>query len=260
MTESSRAFLAAMKVIVSSRLAYRGDLYISIFVMLLGEAILPFITLLIYRSGASFPGWTLEEVMLLQGVFMLSKGIAYPFFYGMVYNTLDRVREGTFEVLLLKPRSAMFMTMVTGFSLDGIGRLLGGLFLFGFSLSVLPAPEPLQWAGFLLFMALSACVLFGSALVMSGILFHWVGSSRVYDIHDAVTTYGRYPRTIYSKPLQFLLSSLLPVAMISYFPSSLLLGKADSAMMGAAVSSAVFLAAAIGFWHYMLSKYTSAGG
>ena len=81
MIGSVRAFLSVMRTIVASRLAYRGDLYISMFVTLLGEAVLPLITLLIYRSGASFPGWSLGEAMLVQAVFMLAKGIAYPFFY-----------------------------------------------------------------------------------------------------------------------------------------------------------------------------------
>lgn len=249
-----------MKAVVASRMAYRGDLFASMFVMLLGEALLPLFMLLIYRSGASFPGWTLEEVLLIQAVFLLAQGIAYPFFYGMVYNTLDRVREGTFEVLLLKPRSALFMTLVTGFSLDGIGRLIGGAALFAFTLSMLPLPGLAEWVSFLLLMVLSGCVLFASALIMSGLLFHWVGSSRVYEIHDAVTSFGRYPRSIYAGPLRAILSSVIPVMMVAFYPASALLGRSDGGMVGAAAASLLFMAAAVAFWHYMLSKYTSAGG
>jgi len=260
MTGSVQAFLAVMKTVVASRLAYRGDVFFSLFVTLLGEAILPMITLLIYKSGASFPGWSLEEAMLVQAVFMLAKGIAYPFFYGMVYNTLDRVREGSFDVLLLKPRSALFMTLVTGFSIDGLGRLVGGAALFIFALSGLPMPSAAEWLGFLLLMCLSACVLFASALFMSGMLFRWVGSSRVYEMNDAATSFGRYPLSIYSKPLQFVLSSVVPVAMISYFPAATLLGRSTPGLYGAAAASVIFLAAGLLFWHYMLRTYTSAGG
>lgn len=260
MIGSVRAFLSVMRTIVASRLAYRGDLYITMFVTLLGEAVLPLITLLIYRSGATFPGWSLGEAMLIQAVFMLAKGIAYPFFYGMVYNTLDRVQDGTFDVLLLKPRSALFMTIVTGFSLDGIGRLVGGIALFFVALNDLPAPGIGEWVGFILLMMISGSVLFTSALIMSGLLFHWVGSSRVYEINDAITSFGRYPRTIYSKPLQWVLTFLLPVSMIAFLPVSTLLGRADAGLLGAVAFSAMFMAAGIVFWHVMLGKYTSAGG
>ena len=260
MIGSATAFLAVMRTVIAGRLAYRGDLFISLVVTLLGETILPLITLLIYRTGASFPGWTLYEVMLIQSVFMLAKGMAYPFFFGMVYNTLDRVRDGTFDVLLLKPRSALFMTMVTGFSPDGLGRSLGGAALFAFALGHLHAPSAMEWISFILLMAVSSSVLFASALFMSGLLFFWVGSSRVYDIHDSLTSFGQYPQTIYSKPLQWVLTVLLPVAMISYIPASALLGKMESELTMAVGFSAVFVSVSIGFWHWMLRKYTSAGG
>jgi len=260
MRGSIGAFLSVMRTVVASRLAYRGDLFISMFVTLLGEAILPLITLLLYQSGASFPGWSLSEAMLIQAVFMLAKGVAYPFFFGMVNNTLDRVQSGTFDVLLLKPRSALFMTLVTGFSIDGLGRLLGGAGLFFVALSDLQPPGPAAWIGFLLLMLVSICVLFASTLIMSGLLFHWVGSSRVYEIHDAVTAFGRYPRTIYGKPLQWVLTYVLPVAMIAFLPAETLLGKANPGLAGAIAFSVFFMAIGIWFWHYMLRKYSSAGG
>ncbi|WP_219833986.1 ABC transporter permease [Paenibacillus sp. R14(2021)] len=260
MRGSIAAFLSVMRTVVASRLAYRGDLYFSMLVTLLGETVLPLITLLIYRSGASFPGWSLSEVMLIQAVFMLAKGLAYPFFFGMVYNTLDRVQDGTFDVLLLKPRSALFMTLVTGFSIDGLGRLLGGLALFLIALTGVHVPGAAAWLGFIMLMVMSVCILFASALFMSGMLFHWVGSSRVYEIHDSITAFGRYPRTIYAKPLQWILTYVLPVAMIAFLPASTLLGRANAGLAGAIAFSVVFLAAGLLFWHGMLRKYSSAGG
>jgi ABC-2 type transport system permease protein len=92
------------------------------------------------------------------------------------------------------------------------------------------------------------------------LLFFWVGSSRVYEIHDAVTSFGRYPRSIYSKPLQFVITSVLPVAMIAYAPASALLGKVETGLAVGVCFSVVFLLAGLWFWHFMLRKYTSAGG
>src|SRR5690606_1449833 len=119
-------YSAVMKTTFAGRMAYRGDFLISLFMMLVGDMMMPMVTLLVYRSGASFPGWELHEVILIQAIFTLAKGIAFPFFFGTIWNTLDRVREGTYDLLLIKPRGALFMTMIGGFDIDDFGRLISG--------------------------------------------------------------------------------------------------------------------------------------
>lgn len=260
MSESVRTFFSVMKTVITARMSYRADFFISAFMILVGELIVPLITILIYQTGASFPGWSMAEVLLIQGVFMLAKGVAFPLFFGMVWNTLDRVREGTFDILLLKPRSALFMTLVTGFNTDGIGRLIGGAMLFSVALIYLPAPSLLDWFIFIVLFLVSLSVLFSFALWMSGILFVWVGSSRVQEIFDAVTLFAMYPKTIYSKSFQQMITWLLPIAMIGFFPASALLGRSLVGVLGSAMVCMLFLCVSLWFWHVMLSKYSSAGG
>lgn len=121
---SVRVIITALKTEISSCMAYRADFFISIFLVFAGELLLPVITLLIYRSGATYPGWTLHQVLLLQGVFLLSKGVVNVLLSGVVYNTLERVRNGTFDLLLIKPRGSLFMAIITGINLRSLGSLL----------------------------------------------------------------------------------------------------------------------------------------
>lgn len=103
-----------MRTKLAVQMAYRGHFVLSLILLVAGDLLVPLATLLVYRSGASFPGWTLHEALLIQGVFALAKGIAFPFFFGMISSTLVHVREGTFDLLLLRPRSALFMSMLAG--------------------------------------------------------------------------------------------------------------------------------------------------
>ncbi len=48
----------------------------------------------------------------MQAVFLMSKGVAYPLFGGMVWNTAEMVRSGTFELLLLLPRHPLQSSVV----------------------------------------------------------------------------------------------------------------------------------------------------
>ncbi len=76
-----KIYLHGMKTALASRMAYRGDFIMSMLIMMVVELFGPLVTLLIYHNGASFPGWQRHEVLLLQGVFLLSRGIAFPFLW-----------------------------------------------------------------------------------------------------------------------------------------------------------------------------------
>lgn len=217
MISGVRVHLEAIKTALASRMAYRGDFFTSALIMMASELVIPLVTFLIYRTGASFPGWSFYEVLLIQGVFLLAKGIAAPFFFCMVWNTLQHVREGTFDLLLIKPRSILHMVIATGFDAEDLGRLVGGLAVLILALVHLPPPGFLEWLEFFILLALSLVVLFSCALILSGIVFKWVGCTRVYEIFDSVVTFGLYPRTIFTKGWVNVFTLIIPVAMIGFF-------------------------------------------
>ncbi|MFD0617465.1 ABC transporter permease [Paenibacillus sp. GCM10027629] len=253
-------YRAVIKTKLAERMAYRTDFAISVLLMLLGDFMIPLVTLLVYRSGASFPGWTLQEALLIQAVFTLAKGVAFPFFFGIVSTTLYHVREGSFDVFLLKPRPILFLAMMNAFDLDDFGRLISGGVLFGLALSGVPVPSALHWIQFAVLFLCSLLVLFAFSLFLSGLLFKWVGSSRVYDMFDSMSMFGMYPGTIFSKLFQQLFTYVIPIAMIGFLPASALLGKgADGAWLSMG-TSIIFCGAGLMFWHSMLRNYTSAGG
>lgn len=255
-----QCYLTILKTRLSEKMAYRGDFVISMLMMLIGDMILPMVTYLVYQTGASFPGWTLEEVIVIQGVFLLSKGIAFPFFFGMISMTLQQVREGTYDFLLLKPRSTLFLTLILSFELNDFGRLLSGGVLFGISLTALPQLGITEWLHFLLLFVCAVIVLFAFSLFFSGILFKWVGSSRVFDIFDSLSMFGFYPGTIYSSKLQHLLLYIIPILMIGFIPAATLLRRPIDGLIYSIFASLLLLVAGLTFWHMMLKKYTSAGG
>jgi ABC-2 type transport system permease protein len=245
---------------IAEQMAYRSHFILSVILLIAGDLLVPMITLLIYRSGATFPGWSLHEALLVQGVFGIAKGIAFPLFFGMVGSTLVLVREGTFDLLLLKPRPTLFMTMLNGLDPEDFGRLLSGGVLFAYALSGLPMPSLIGWIQFIGLFLSSLTVLCAFSLFLSGLLFRWVGSSRVYDIFDSVTSFGMYPGTIYAKSFQQLITYVIPVGIIAFIPASALLGRVGWESLGAVAASVVFLVVGIIYWHKMLRGYRSAGG
>jgi ABC-2 type transport system permease protein len=255
-----RIYLAGVKTALAARMAYRGDFFLSMLFMLLMEMGAPLITMLIYRTGASFPGWSMYEALLVQGVFLLAKGIAFPFFFGIVWNTIDRVQSGNLDLLLIKPKSTMFMAIVTAFDAEELGKLCGGVALFTLAVTRIPPPGLLEWVQFLALFFVTLVTLFSYAAILAGLGIVWVGNFRVYDIFSSITIFGMYPAVIFSKTLQTVITLIIPIAILGSVPAAALLGRASPGTLGTVGLSILFLLLSLGFWHWMLKKYTSAGG
>ncbi len=260
MIPAVRIHLQGIKTALASRMAYRGDFFMSTVIMLLEEMLAPLITILVYHNGASFPGWTMSEALLIQGIFLLARGIAFPFFFGIVWNTIERVRDGAFDILLIKPKSVLFLAIVTGFDSEDLGKLFGGITLFAISVSRIPAPGIMEWIQFAMLFLIALVVLFGFALILAGLGIVWIGNFRVYEIFFSITNFGMYPAAIFSKGLQTLITLVIPIAILGFLPATTLLGRPAAGTLGSVGVSIIFFLFGLWFWHWMLKKYTSAGG
>ncbi|NLW47410.1 MAG: multidrug ABC transporter permease [Firmicutes bacterium] len=260
MISNIRIHLQGIKTALASRMAYRGDFFMSIIIMLFEEMLIPLITILVYHNGASLPGWGIYEVLLIQSIFLLARGIAFPFFFGIVWNTIERVREGVFDLLLIKPKSVLFLAIVTGFDSEDLGKLVGGITLFTLAVSRIPTPGVLEWVQFAVLFFIALLVLFGFALILAGLGIVWIGNFRVYEIFFTVTNFGMYPASLFSKGLQTLITLIIPIAILGYIPATVLLGRPAAGTLGAVAASIAFFSLSIWFWYWMQKKYTSAGG
>lgn len=250
---------------LADRSAYRGDFVLGTLVTLLFELVTPLVTVLLYSaSGQSgFPGWSMAEALLIQALFLCSRGIAYPLFFSTVWTVHGLVRAGNFELVLLKPRSPLLVCMSRSLNLQSLARLAGGLSLLVWCLSQLPPPGPLDWVLFGLLMGLSVLVMFGFTLFMAATLFVWVGNSRLMELVESLFLFGQYPLSIFGAGFQVLLSVVLPIAMLAWFPALALLGRAQAGwgMFGwPALMAGLFVLAGWGLWNHMIKRYSGAGG
>ena len=255
-----KIYILAFKNALATRMAYRVDLFVSAFIMLVFELIIPLVTLLIYSTGAGFPGWAFHEVFLIQAIFLLSKGITFPFFGGIVWNTILKIREGTYDLLLIKPRNILFMTVLTGIDIEDLGKLIGGVGLFIVAVSQIPNPGILNWVAFIFLFICSIIVFISFAFIMAASGFKWVGNFRVYEIFDALTGFAMYPTSIFSKGIRILITACIPLALMGFFPASIILKKSLNGLIISLVSCIIFLIFGIFFWYRMLRTYSSAGG
>jgi ABC-2 type transport system permease protein len=218
------------------------------------------VAILIYRSGAGFPGWAFHEVLLIQAIFTISSGVAGTFFRGVFWQTNFNIREGTFEVALLKPLGTLPWLLVSSIQLENSGMIAGGAVMAGIALSRAGAPSP---GGVLACLALfsgGVCVMLGITLVMAGAAFKWVGNSRMPEIFDSVLDFAKYPQSVFPSGVRIAAALVLPVAMIGFFPASALLGRAEPFHFIALAPCVLFAGAGIAFFNAMVRHYEGVGG
>ncbi len=243
-----------------SAIIYRTNFILSVIILLAGNILFPLLTVLIYSNGANFPGWTIYEALLIQAVFLVNLGIANSLFFRMVWLINMSVVNGNFEIVLLRPVNCILLSVAQAFNLEGIFLALGGVALMVFSLSHMAFPSLLMWLVFFIYMLGGILVLFGLILLMSASMFKLVGNSRIFEIFDSVTEFGRFPATLFPKAVFNIVCFVIPVAMIGFFPASVLMGDIQLYQIGALFICIAFAAVGVLVFNRCIRSYQSAGG
>jgi ABC-2 type transport system permease protein len=97
-------------------------------------------------------------------------------------------------------------------------------------------------------------------LLMAATTFKFVGNGRIFEIYDTITTYGRYPTSIYKNILPVITTYIVPVSMLGFFPASALLGKSTPDMYTAIFFCISLFIFSIIIFNRMIRSYQSAGG
>jgi ABC-2 type transport system permease protein len=241
-------------------LTYRLNFIFSMIITLCFNLFAPLVTILIYSSGASFPGWNFYEVLLIQSIFTLSLGFACLFFSNVLWSTMQYIREGSFEVVLLRPLNPLFFLIATNFDTGSFGLLIGSGVMFGIAIAHTGVASLAAIPQFLLLFAGGFAVMTGFQLIMAATSFKWVGNSRLPDILDSIMSFGKNPVSIFPQAIKTIATFIIPVGMIGFYPANALLGRLEPAALIAVIPCVLFMFLGIWLYHHMVKLYEGVGG
>jgi len=253
-------YIECIKTAIARAITYRLNFLLSLIITIGYNALFPLVSILIYRSGASFPGWNFHEVLLMQSIFILSQGFANIMFSNVMWTTLQHIREGSFEIVLLKPMNPLFFMIASNFDAESLGLIIGGGVLFAFSLAQTEIASIAAIPAFLLLFAAGFAVMAGVQMIMAATSFKWVGNSRIPEIFDSMLTFGKYPVDIFPKTIKGIATFIIPVGMVGFYPANALLGKLDPSSLFAVIPCIIFMLAGIHLYMHMIKLYEGAGG
>lgn len=255
-----KIYLTCLRTSFSCAAAYRVDFILGNLITLLSNIIFPLVTVLIYANGASFPEWSMWEVLLIQSVFSMSGAVSSMVSGSILWVTMENIQAGSFETILLKPLSPLFFITAGNFSTESIGLFFGSLVM-----TIISAVQAGVSTGegiplFLLLFISGIAVMGGLDLIMAAISFKWVGNSRIPEIFGSIKEFGKYPLAIFPKSIQILSAIIIPVAVVGYFPASALLGRLQPMALISVIPCILFLIFGIWLYNRMIKIYEGVGG
>lgn len=223
--------------------------------------------LVIFANVPQLAGWSVAEVALLYGISGVAFGIT-ELVVGHLDNLPQLIRDGNFDLVLIRPRGSLYQVITSDFRLRQAGKLLQATVVLVYALSGVDVDWSAGRVAFLVGTVLSGAAIFAAVWVAMICIVFWAveGRETVSAFTDGGNFMSQYPINIYERWLRSVIAFVLPMAFISYFPALYVLDKPDP--LGAPewlrfMSPVVAVAAVVvaGFlWRFAVRHYRSAGG
>ena len=168
----------------------------------------------LFRANSQLGGWTLEQTMLLFGLSAVAFGLMNGLFGGFALLP-ELVRDGGLNGLLLRPRSTLFLLLVSKGDPSSWGDVVSGLVLIYLSGIVTVG----GWLLLPMVVALSATVSLSATIIFFSVAF-WLPRSDTlaFRLWETLITFGLYPEGIFPMSVRVCLYTFLPAAFTGFVP------------------------------------------
>lgn len=247
---------------VKVRLAYRGDFLIGLATSMLATAFGFGFLLILFSKIPRLAGWRLEEAVFLYGFGLIPFGIFNVVSLNIYEFGNTYIIEGKFDRVLLRPISSLFQVLFEVFRIESLHEVLIGVLAVWWASRRLGIEWSVGTLMLSVLFVLCGAVIYVSIFTLLSCVSFWF-EDRV-GVHPPVynlIAFGRYPLSIYSQLIQFLLSWIIPFAFASFYPSARLLGRPEmrNLWLLAPVMAAACLAVMLFTWNRGLRQYSSTG-
>ena len=257
--------------LVGARIRAQLQYRLSFGLNLAGAALISFLDfaaiLVIFGQIDTLAGWSVAEVALLYGVSSVAFGLT-----DMVIGHIDllpnMIREGEFDVLLMRPLGSLFQVVSSDFALRRLGKALQGGAVLGVALVAVDVDWTPGRAAMFAAMIVSGALIFAGVWIVFATVAFWLVDSM--EVANAFSYGGnflaQYPVNLFGAWLRRFVVFVVPLGFVSYFPSLYVLGKEDplglprAFQFGSPLVAVVSVVVASLAWRFAVRHYRSAGG
>jgi len=257
-----RVVFALIGVNLRFRLAHRADFLSSIAASALGTAASFAFLPLLFARAPRLGDWSPAEVVFLYGFSLVPLGLFNSVAMNLYEFPEKVVFEGRFDRLLLRPQSTMVQVLFDTMRVESIQECVIGVALVAWaSPRVGIVWGPGRIFAFVLFTLSGALLYVAIFSALTAASFRFEDRVGVVPPVYNLLNFSRYPMTIYSIWIRFLLSTVIPFGFASFYPGTRLLGRHDWTpyAMTAPFVSITALALASRLWTREVRRYAGTG-
>lgn len=259
-TKYSRLLGIQVRTSLTLGMQYRLDFLVEGGVSLfwVGVTLIPLIV--VFGKRPTVAGWSYDEALIVVGMFVLLKGILEGAITPSLLAVVDHIRKGTLDFVLLKPADAQFLVSTTKFQLWSIVDVFGGLaVIIAAFLRLGTRPAPLQIAASAAILAAAVLVLYSIWILVVSLAFFVVRVDNLSYLFTSIFDAARWPIGVFRGPIRFVFTFVLPLAVMTTYPSMALLGTLEPRVfLASTLGSLAFAVFARQVWKQAIRRYTSA--
>lgn len=173
-------------------------------------------------------GWNIYEIGFMMAISRISMAASIVFFV-QIWTMDSIINQGELDRILVRPKSSFFLFVFQGFNIQGIGDFIAGILI----LVVTAQKVSVVWSAwniaYLLFVILCCCAVFCGILLVLALTSFWFLSFR--SLRDfIIVVFGAinpYPISIYGKAVQYILTFIVPIGFVYYYPSLHFFNRGD---------------------------------
>jgi ABC-2 type transport system permease protein len=264
--DAVRGFTIIAGAWVRAALSYRTSFVIGVLVQVT-ITFLDFAAIIImFGHLEAFGGFDLAQIALLYAMSGFALGAA-DLLIGNAESLGRRIRDGSFDQMLVRPVPALAQVAADRFAIRRIGRIVQSGAVLAWALTA----APIDWsvARVLVLVGAMVCgaVMFCSIFVMGGAFQVFAGDAA--EVSNAFTyggnTLTQYPLTIYPNELVKGVTFIVPIAFVNWYPGLYVLGVDDPfglpewLQFASPVAALALVAVAGAFWRVAIRRYRSTG-
>ncbi len=264
--EALRAYRLIAGMWIRSSMTYRTSFAITVLGNLVVTGLDFVAILLMFSQVDALGGWSLPEVAFLYGLSATAFGLA-----DLTFGSMDvlggRMRDGSFDILLVRPAPVLAQVAADRFALRRLGRITQGALVLGWALLTVDVDWTAAKVLLVPMMLVSGGVIF-CALFVAGAAFQFLAQDAA-EVQNAFTYGGttllQYPPTVFGKDFVRGVTFLLPLAFVNWVPAAHVLERPypldlpQWAAFASPLVAAVCCALAGWAWRAGLRSYRSTG-
>ena len=241
---------------------YRADFLLGLIGFILVQGVGIVFIGLVFNSIPTLKGWSFYEILFIYGFAQIPRGIDHVFTDQLWIFSWQTIVEGKFDKYLVRPLNPLFQVIVEKFQPDGFGEIVIGTVLLVTSWIKLGLDISIDKIIALIVVIIFATFIYTAIKLAVASIAFWVkfAQSYLFMVYQ-LSTFVKYPITIYPAWIKGIITFIIPFAFTGYFPSAYFLGRESffSGILLTCIVGVVSLVIAYRIWLIGMKRYESSG-